>query len=282
LRALTVCLPFLRANFDEKMVTRANDSLTPLMNLTCINRSLDQEWSVSMDMLIAAALAWLGLHFVVSGSSLRDVLVRAAGEQAYLGLYSLASVGGIVWLSMAYNAALSEGLVPIWDLGAGVSHMGLIVVAIAFVFGLPGVMMPSPTGVGQGALAGQASLIRGPLRITRHPFLWSVALWAAFHLAANGDQASAIFFGTWLVLAIGGTFSIDAKRARALGPQWASFAQATSNVPFAAILAGRQKFVLSELLGWRQGVALAIFAGVALSHAWLFGVSPFPGGWVPF
>jgi uncharacterized membrane protein len=191
-------------------------------------------------------------------------------------------MGGIVWLAMAYNAAMAEGQVLLWDLGPGVAHMGLIVVAIAFVFGLPGVMMPSPTGVAQGASEGSVAAVQGPLRVTRHPFLWSVALWAAFHLAANGDQASAVFFGTWLILSVGGTFSIDAKRARAQGAAWTTYARATSNIPFAAILMGRQTFVLAEFFTWRQGVALLLFAGAALAHAWAFGVSPFPGGWVPF
>jgi uncharacterized membrane protein len=235
-----------------------------------------------MSMLAVAAIAWLVLHFVVSGTRLRDAIVGAVGERAYLGLYSLASLGGIVWLATAYNSAAAEGLVPLWDLGPGVAHAGLIVVAIAFALGLPAVMMPSPTVVGQGALADRPDMVRGPLRITRHPFLWSVALWAGFHLAANGDLASAIFFGTWLVVSVGGTFSIDEKRARALGPKWDAYSRATSNVPFAAILGGRQKLVLSELATWRQGVALAIFAGLALVHHRLFGVSPFPGGWVPF
>ena len=235
-----------------------------------------------MDMLIAASTAWLLLHFLVSGTTVRDGLTGVLGEQAYLALYSLASVGGIVWLAMSYNAATAESLVPLWDFGPGVSHLGLIVVAIAFVFGLPGVLMPSPTGVGQGGLADRPDLARGVLRITRHPFLWSVALWAGFHLAANGDLASAIFFGTWLILSVGGTFSIDEKRARALGAKWDGYARATSNIPFAAILGGRQKLVLSELATWRQGVALILFAAVALAHHWLFGVSPFPGGWVPF
>jgi uncharacterized membrane protein len=235
-----------------------------------------------MTMLILAAGAWLFLHFGISGSRLRDVLTSRLGEGAYLGLYSLASAAGIAWLAIAYNGASAEGPELLWDLGPGVQHLGLIVVAFAFVIGLPGVMMPSPTGVGQGAVAGDPSSARGVLRITRHPFLWSVALWAAFHLAANGDAASAVFFGTWLILAVGGTFSIDAKRARALGSAWDGFSRVTSNIPFAAILSGRQRLVVSELLTWRQGVALGLFAGAALVHHWLFGVSPFPGGWVPF
>ena len=78
------------------------------------------------------------------------------------------------------------------------------------------------------------------LRITRHPFLWGVALWAAGHLMVNGDLASLILFGSLLVLAVFGTGSIDAKRRRALGEKWDAFAAKTSAVPFAAIAAGRQ------------------------------------------
>jgi uncharacterized membrane protein len=235
-----------------------------------------------MDMLIVAATAWLFLHFVVSGTGVRGVLTGILGEGAYLGLYSLASLGGIVWLAMAYNSASELGLAPVWDLGPGVAHSGLIVMAIAFVFGLPGVLMPSPTGVAQGALAGDPASARGVLRITRHPFLWSVALWAAFHLAANGDPASIVFFGTWLILSAGGTFSIDAKRRAALGARWEPYAGATSNIPFAAILAGRQRLSVSELLTWRQGVACVLFVAALFAHAHLFNRSPFPGGWIPF
>jgi uncharacterized membrane protein len=53
-------------------------------------------------------------------------------------------------------------------------------------------------------------------------------------------------------------------------------------VPFAAILGGRNSLEIGELLDWRLLVALAIFAAILLLHARLFGVSPFPGGWVPF
>jgi uncharacterized membrane protein len=56
----------------------------------------------------------------------------------------------------------------------------------------------------------------------------------------------------------------------------------TSNVPFAAILAGRNRLSIGELLTWRQLVAIIMFAGFFLTHHLLFGVSPFPGGRVPF
>jgi uncharacterized membrane protein len=91
-----------------------------------------------MTMLIAAALFFLGVHLLVAGTRLRDVIVRAIGEQAYLGAFSIASVVGIVWLAISYNAASAEGSALLWDLGAGVHHMGIIVVAISAFFVVSG------------------------------------------------------------------------------------------------------------------------------------------------
>ncbi|MBI1210990.1 MAG: NnrU family protein [Alphaproteobacteria bacterium] len=235
-----------------------------------------------MTMLIAAALFFLLLHLVVAGTQARDVIVGAIGERPYLGLFSLASLGGIVWLVMAYNAATKEGPALAWDLGPGVTHVGIIVVGLAFLLGVPGLLVPNPTAVMQGDAAKREGVVHGILRITRHPFLWGVALWAAFHLAANGDQASAVFFGTFLVLAVAGTFSIDGKRKRKLGADWDAFAKSTSNIPFGAILTGRNSLKFGELVSYRMVVALILFLVVLFAHRWLFGVSPFPGGWSPY
>jgi uncharacterized membrane protein len=233
-----------------------------------------------MTMLIAAAAVFIGLHLLIAGTRLRDAIVGAIGEGPYMGLFSLASAGGIVWLVISYNMAFAAGSEVLWDFGPGVSHLGIIVVAVAFLLAVSGLLTPNPTAVGQQAAAAQEPT--GILRITRHPFLWGVALWAAFHVAANGDVASVVFFGTFLVLAVFGTFSIDAKRARKMGEAWAAFARQTSNVPFAAILGGRNTLKLGEILTFRQAAAAGAFLALLFLHAWAFGASPFPGGWVPF
>jgi uncharacterized membrane protein len=233
-----------------------------------------------MTMLIAAALFFLGVHLLIAGTRLRDAIVRAIGEQAYMGAFSIASVAGIVWLAISYNAASAEGSAQLWDLGPGVRHMGIIVVAVSAFFVVSGLLTPNPTSVGMEAAATREAT--GILRITRHPFLWGVALWAAFHLAANGDAASVVLFGTFLILTVAGTFSIDAKRARKMADGWIAFAGRTSNVPFVAILAGRNSLKLGELLTYRQAVAVAVFLVLLFAHAWLFSASPFPSGWVPF
>jgi len=236
-----------------------------------------------MTMLIAAACVFLGLHLFVSGTRLRDGLVGTIGEGAYLGLFSLASIAAIAWLVMSYNAAQAGADDPVlYTPWIGIRHLAIPVVALAFLLAVPGLLLPNPTSLKQEGAAAKEGTVKGVLRITRHPFLWGVALWAAFHTAANGDEASVLFFGTLLLLSVCGTFSIDAKRRRKMGEAWNGFAAKTSNLPFAAILRGRTSLKLGELFDWRLLAAVAAFAGVLFSHAHLFGVSPFPTGWVPY
>ena len=55
--------------------------------------------------LIAAAAAFVLLHLIVSGTRVRDTLTGAMGGRAYMGLFSLASVGLLVWLGIGYAHA---------------------------------------------------------------------------------------------------------------------------------------------------------------------------------
>jgi len=232
-----------------------------------------------MVMLIAAGLVFLAIHLLVSGTRMRDAITGAIGEGPYMGLFSLASLVTIVWLVGSYNAAASspENRV-LYDLGRGVRDLGIPVVAIAFLLGIQGLFVPNPTAVKQGAAAAKDSNIRGVLRITRHPFLWGVVLWSAFHVLANGDLASVIFFASFLAVAFLGTFSIDAKRKRKLGAVWDAFAAKTSNVPFAAVAGGRNSLNLGESLGRRFWLAAVVFVAILFAHAYLFHASPFPSG----
>ncbi len=235
-----------------------------------------------MSILIAAACVFLGIHLLISGTRLRDAITSVIGENPYLGLFSLASLGAIVWLVISYNHAQAGDDPALYTPWIGLRHLAIPVVLVAFLLAVPGLLLPNPTSVKQEGAAAKVGTVRGVLRITRHPFLWGIAIWSAFHLSANGDEASVIFFGTFFLVSFLGTFSIDAKRSRKMGEDWTGFARQTSNVPFAAIAAGRNKLSLGELLDWRCLVALLVFLAILFSHARLFGVSPFPGGWVPF
>lgn len=214
--------------------------------------------------LIAACAYFLLIHFGVSGTRLRDVLTGRLGERPYRGLFSLASLIGIVWVIYAYRRA---PLIPTWGLLLGFRTTAYVLVFIAFLFAVIGIMTPSPTRVGMESRL-DPETARGVVRITRHPFLWGVALWAATHLVVNGEVASLILFGTFLVLAIGGTAAIDAKRRRKSPEQWQKFAQATSSVPFAAIARGSNRLApaLAEIGPWRIIAALVLYGVTFYLH----------------
>ena len=205
-----------------------------------------------MTNLIVAAVAFLLLHLVVSGTRVRESAIEAVGRGAYLGLFSFASVCLLIWLAIAYGGVWREPSDKIyWASSAITRTIQLIVQLIALVFVVPGLTTRNPTSVGSEGALESPDVVRGMLRVTRHPFLWGVAIWAAGHILVNGDLAGLILFGTMFGLALFGTVSIDAKRERALGDAWKAFAAKTSNVPFAAIMAGRQTLNIGEI-GWAR------------------------------
>ena len=60
----------------------------------------------------------------------------------------------------------------------------------------------------------------GIVRVTRHPLLLALALWAAAHVAPNGDLAHGVLFGTFAAFALLGGCLIDRRRQREMGTGW--------------------------------------------------------------
>lgn len=230
-----------------------------------------------MSMLILAAAVFLALHLLVSGTRVRDALTGRIGEGPYMGLFSLASIAVLVWLGFAYaggrTAAAND---VIWSITPATRWLQLILQLLAMLLIAPGLTTPNPTSVRQEGQLQHADVVKGMLRVTRHPFLWGVAIWALGHLIVTGDAASIVLFGSLLALALFGTASIDAKRRRKLGKTWDAFAAQTSNLPFGAIAAGRQRLSLSEIGWWRIGLAVLVWAVLAWAHPLLFGVRALP------
>ena len=224
--------------------------------------------------LLAATIAFVLLHLLVSGTRLRDTLTGMMGQGPYMGLFSLASVGVLVWLGFAYAAARSASWnLSYWDVNPISRHIQIGLMLVSMLLIVPGLLTSNPTSVAQEGALDREDVVQGMLRITRHPFLWGVALWAAGHLIVNGDRASIALFGSMLFLALLGTTSIDAKRKRALGSTWDSFAAKTSNVPFAAIVTGRQKLNIAEIGWWRIAIAVGVYAALLFGHPYAFGVA---------
>ncbi len=226
-----------------------------------------------MTTLYIAAAAFFAIHFLVAGSPVRGMIVGVIGERPFRGLFSLASLALIVWMIWSFGQVKDTAPI-LWVAPSWWQQAGSLLVLLGFLFAVIGLMTPSPTIVQGEKLLKRGGAAKGILRITRHPFFWGLIFWAAFHLTVNGDLASLVFFGTLMLLAFVGTFGIDAKRKASSGADWIPFAGETSNVPFLAILSGRNRLALGEIGLVKPAVALALFGAVFYFHSYIFGVSP--------
>jgi uncharacterized membrane protein len=226
-----------------------------------------------------ALIFFIFIHVGLSATGLRAKAVAAMGEGAYRGMFALASIAGLAFLIWTYGVArYSPGNLPlapgmaVW--GAHAAH-GLMLASLLLI--VPGLLTPGPTQMGFEATIAKPEPATGILRVTRHPFLWGVVLWGAAHLFANSEPTSIALFGGLGVMCVLGARSIDRKTAARTPEHWARFSAVTSNVPFAAIAQGRNRFNLAEIW-WKLLVALAAYAALAYFHGPLIGVRAFTWG----
>jgi uncharacterized membrane protein len=217
--------------------------------------------------LILATAAFLATHFV-SSTPLRPTLIARFGERAYLGLYSLVALVTLVWMSWAYAQAPRQFL---WE---GWRYAPLLLMPFSLILLVAGYLSRNPTAVMQERTLRSAEAARGVLRITRHPLMWAIVLWGGVHVLARGDVKSLIFFGGLLVVALLGTILMDRRKA-ALGEDWRRFAAVTSNVPFVAIVQGRNRFVPGEIGYLKPAIGLIVFVVILLLHPYVFGARPY-------
>ena len=209
-----------------------------------------------MTMLVLATAVFLATHFITS-TPLRPALVSAMGEWPYRGAYSTIALITLVWMAWAYAGAPREQL---WT---GSREIPYVLMPLAFVLIACGYWR-NPTMVGADKLLKSEDPARGIIRITRHPIMWGLMLWATAHIVARGDLKSLVFFGGFLLLALVGTLSMDARKRA--NPDWGRFAAVTSHVPFVAIAQGRNRLDLHEI-GWlRPAIGLAVFFAVLAFH----------------
>lgn len=227
----------------------------------------------SVTHVLIAALLFTGSHFVLSSQPIRSPLVARLGQWPFLGLYSLLALAAFAWLVWAYARA---PYVALWPTTIAARWVPFIAMPAAMILLIAGYGVRNPTIVGQAGALATENPAPGILKITRHPVMWGIALWALSHIPPNGDAASLVLFASFAVLALGGAAHIDRRRRREYPDQWQRFAAATSYLPFAAVIGGRSPFRLGDI-GWMPViVALIVFVVLLALHRWLFGVSPLP------
>lgn len=225
-----------------------------------------------MESLFVASLLFMGTHLGISSSPLRGRLVDALGERAYQGIYSLIALGSLSWLIWLYTDL--PRFEYLWMPSPERYTTAKVLMPLSLVLAVGGFLVRNPTSVGMETTLDDGrgrELAKGMTRITRHPFQWGVVLWSIAHLIANGDRVSVTFFATFGIVSGLGTVLIDRRKAAGFGEKWLAYASVTSNLPFGAILSGRNRLVLGEL--WQPVLTgLAAYGLLFWGHQWVSGV----------
>ena len=186
-----------------------------------------------MALLIIGLVLFFGMHMVrIMAPEMRDNMISRMGDGGWKMLYTVVSILGIVSIVYGYGSYRWEGPViyqtPFW-----LGHITVLLMAVSFVLIVAG-NIPA-TGYIKARM--------------KNPMLIGVKVWAVAHLLANGDLASILLFGSFLVWAIIAVIAI--KRRGGESPV------ASSAMP--------------DYLSLAIGLTLWVVFGYWL-HTWLIGV----------
>lgn len=221
-----------------------------------------------MEWVLLAAMIWLAIHIGISGTPARDALVARYGAQRFMIGYSLASIASIVLLAATYKAA---PFVPLWVAPAWLRWLTVLLMLPASILLVASVAAPNPTAFGQPV--GEPAWVQ---RITRHPMMVAITVWALLHLLANGDLASLIFFGAFAATTLAGMPSIDRKIAERDPAGWQRLAAESSIAPGAALLAGRARLIPSQIPAATVALGTLLWLALLLMHPIFVGVPAVP------
>ena len=176
--------------------------------------------------LTLSALAFVATHFLLS-HPLRGPLVRAMGEGPFRGIYSLVAL--VMLGSMIYFYGKIGREPRIWpEPGDALWIVASLLMWLAAIL-LVGSFFKNPALVGAPGPTGGPT---GVFKITRHPMMWSFALWAIVHIFVVGTAKALVLDSAILILALGGAAAQDAKKARQMGENWHDWTAQTAFVPF--------------------------------------------------
>jgi uncharacterized membrane protein len=213
---------------------------------------------------VLLCLCFAGSHVVLATASVRDPLVRRLGERGFRALFSaVASV--LFTLTVVFYADHRDVGPPGPALGRVPFLGGLLVTSAVAGIVLMAASMRTYTGGHYDPVRPGTRGPRGVERVTRHPFMVGLALFAGAHALLATRLVGMVFMLTLATLATLGPVHQDAKLRRLRGRPFADYLAVTSTVPFAAILQGRQRLAWRELpLGF---VTVGLVAAALLRRA---------------
>lgn len=188
-----------------------------------------------MWILIAGLVVFFAVHLVrVIAPGFRADQI-ANNQRRWMGLYSLASLLGFALIVSGWIVYRPEAP-QVFDPPSWGRHVALILVPISLIF-----------------IAAAYQPVGHIKRTLKHPFLAGIIVWAAAHLLANGDLASVLIFGGFLIYAVVDRIAVIPR-----------------GDPAPAVVAVR-----GDVIAIVEGLILAAIL-ILFLHQWLFGVSPAP------
>ncbi len=193
-----------------------------------------------MTILITGLAVFFGLHVFSAirsrepGKDLRAKL----GYGPFMGLYSLVSIMGFVLIIYGFGASRGAGVLytpPSW-----LAHVNLLLT-------IPALILLIASQVPAGHIK----------KVTKHPMLLAVKLWAFGHLLANGELNSVLLFGSFLAYAVFDRIMVKRRGDDGPGPD---------------VTLNPLMDVLSVIIGIGAWAAIALWL-----HPILFGVVAMPG-----
>ncbi len=188
-----------------------------------------------MTPLILALAAFVGTHLLLS-HPLRAPLAARLGAAGFQGVYSLVALATIICVVFAFRAAPYGE--PLWSAGDGLWAVSTVLMLAASILLLGSfVRNPALPAPGADKLAQQPA--RGVFAITRHPMMWSFALWSLSHVLVSPRPAVIVLCAFIAVLALVGAAGQDVKKAELMGDSWRDWSSRTTFWPFAGQVSGR-------------------------------------------
>ena len=134
-----------------------------------------------MEILILGLAIFFAIHLLPSVPVARNLIFLKLGKKAYKVVYALISFVGLYFIVTGKGAA---PFVSVWN----PPSWSYVITNISMLLALYCIV----------AMHMKSNI----KRITAHPMLWGITFWSCGHLATNGDQASMILFGSFLVYSL--------------------------------------------------------------------------------
>jgi uncharacterized membrane protein len=212
-----------------------------------------------------------GTHLGLASRRVRGALVGRLGEAGFTRLFSAVAAGSFALLVVGYAAYRLVGP-PGPGLGAvGALRTPLVVSVVLGIVLMAAAFESYPRApMAIGARPEKFREPRGIERVTRHPFFVGLVLFALPHAALATRLVGTLFAAGFVLLAAVGARRQDRKLLARHGAPYARYLAATSGVPFAAILSGRQRLVWRELPFASLAIGCVLAAALRTLHEGIF------------